>query len=106
MELVEALSESATTRLQELGYDIQTRCGDGCEGWPEQAPFDAVLVTAAIPEVPQALLDQLKPEGRLVIPLGEHDSAQELTLMQCNPQGEWERKNILPVRFVPMMGVI
>lgn len=103
VELVEQLSESAAALLQELGYQVQTRVGDGSDGWPEQAPFDAVIVTAAVPEVPPALLEQLKPDGKLLIPLGEPESAQELTLVTCN-QGEWQRKSLLPVRFVPLVG--
>lgn len=103
VELVEQLSESAAALLQELGYQVQTRVGDGSNGWPEQAPFDAVIVTAAVPEVPPALLEQLKPDGKLLIPLGEPESAQELTLVTCN-QGEWQRKSLLPVRFVPLVG--
>jgi protein-L-isoaspartate(D-aspartate) O-methyltransferase len=104
VELVEQLAESARTLLQELGYQVQTRIGDGRQGWPEQAPFDAIIVTAAISEVPPALLEQLKPDGRLIIPLGEHDSAQELTLITRNDKGRWERNPVLPVRFVPLIG--
>lgn len=104
VELFEPLAEGAKALLQELGYDVEMRCGDGCEGWPEQAPFDAILVTAATPEVPPALLDQLKPEGRLVIPLGAHGEAQELTLIRRDAQGAWQRTPILPVRFVPLIG--
>jgi protein-L-isoaspartate(D-aspartate) O-methyltransferase len=103
VESVEQLSESATALLQELGYEVQTRVGDGNEGWPEQAPFDAIIVTAAVPEVPPALLQQLKPEGRLVIPLGEHDSAQQLTLITRNETGKWEHQQVLAVRFVPLV---
>jgi protein-L-isoaspartate(D-aspartate) O-methyltransferase len=103
VESVEQLSESATAVLQELGYEVQTRIGDGNEGWPEQAPFDAIIVTAAVPEVPPALLTQLKPEGRLVIPLGEHDSAQQLTLITRNATGHWVRNEVLAVRFVPLV---
>jgi protein-L-isoaspartate(D-aspartate) O-methyltransferase len=103
VESVEQLSESATALLQELEYQVQTRIGDGNEGWPEQAPFDAIIVTAAVPEVPPSLLTQLKPEGRLVIPLGEHDSPQQLTLITRNETGKWEHKQVLAVRFVPLV---
>ena len=104
VELVEQLSESASSLLEELGYHVETRIGDGSEGWPEQAPFDAVIVTCAVPEVPPALLEQLKPEGKLLIPLGDLESPQALTLMTRNEKGEWEGKTVLPVRFVPLVG--
>lgn len=104
VELVEQLAENARTLLQELGYQVQTRTGDGCEGWPDQAPFDAIIVTAAIPEVPSALQEQLKPGGRLVIPLGEYDGAQELTLITRDSEGKWQSQPVLPVRFVPLVG--
>jgi len=103
VELVEPLAENARTLLHELGYQVQTRTGDGCQGWAEQAPFDAIIVTAAIPEVPPALLEQLKAGGRLVIPLGEYDAAQELTLITRDSQGKWQSQPVLPVRFVPLV---
>ena len=104
VELVEQLSESASALLQELGHQVQTRIGDGSQGWPEQAPFDAIIVTAAVPEVPPALLKQLKPEGRLILPLGERDGPQQLTLIKRNEKGRWEHNSVLAVRFVPLVG--
>lgn len=104
VELVEPLSERAAALLQALGYQVQTRIGDGRQGWPEQAPFDAIIVTAAVPEVPPALLEQLRAGGRLVIPLGERETSQELTLVYQEGKSRWKHKPILQVRFVPLIG--
>ena len=102
IEIVPELGREATTRLEELGYrNIHVRIGDGFVGWPEAAPFDAIVVTAAPPEIPKPLLEQLAPGGRLVIPLGE--GHQRLVLVTRTPQG-FERRTIAPVRFVPMTG--
>jgi len=102
IEIVRPLHERSKKLLEELGYrNIFTKCGDGYNGWPEHAPFDAVIVTAAPPEVPQPLVDQLKPGGRLVIPVGEF--YQELVRITKTPKG-LKRESILPVRFVPMTG--
>ncbi len=79
------------------------KIGDGYKGWPEKAPFDAIVVTAAAPRVPEALVEQLKPGGRLVIPVGEAGGAQELLLIVKTAAGKLERKSILPVRFVPLV---
>jgi protein-L-isoaspartate(D-aspartate) O-methyltransferase len=103
IELVEELARSARERLTRLGYgDVQVRHGDGYLGWPEAAPFDAIIVTAAPDTVPQPLLDQLAPGGRLVVPVGSENRVQWLTLIERSPLGELRRKVLLPVRFIPM----
>jgi protein-L-isoaspartate(D-aspartate) O-methyltransferase len=100
IEIVGALAASAQQKLSSLGYDnVNVRHGDGYQGWPEQAPFDAILVTAAPPEVPEALRRQLAVGGRLVIPVGER--FQELRVIERTPNGYVDR-SVLPVRFVPM----
>jgi protein-L-isoaspartate(D-aspartate) O-methyltransferase len=104
IEIIESLGKEAAERLRALGYNnIEIRIGDGYKGWPEKAPFDAIVVTAAAPRVPEALLEQLKPGGRLVIPVGEPGGAQDLLLIVKTAQGRLERKSILPVRFVPLV---
>ncbi len=102
IEIVEELSRSATKRLSDLGYEnVETRVGDGYRGWPEQAPFDAILVTAAPPEVPEPLVEQLKVGGKMVIPVGRR--AQELMVIEKTEAGV-RRQRSIPVRFVPMTG--
>ncbi len=103
IEIVEPLAREAAERLRRLGVrDVETRTGDGYAGWPEQAPFDAIMVTAAPRDVPQALIDQLKPGGRLVVPVGGHGMGQALLLIEKQPDGRIMRRNILAVRFVPL----
>jgi protein-L-isoaspartate(D-aspartate) O-methyltransferase len=102
IEIVEPLAREAAARLAALGYrNVTVRAGDGYRGWPERAPFDAILVTAAPPEIPRPLLDQLAMGGRLVAPVGE--ASQELVVVERTPGG-LSRRTILPVRFVPMTG--
>lgn len=101
IEIFPQLSEAADRRLRELHYSVRLRVGDGYSGWPEAAPFDAIIVTAAPARVPQPLIEQLKPGGRLVIPVGS--GHQELLLIRRTPEGV-TRESILPVRFVPMTG--
>lgn len=103
IEIVDELAENATRVLQQLDYtNITVRAGDGYAGWPEHAPFDGIIVTAAAEHLPPPLLHQLKPGGRLVIPIGEEHGYQELLLVEVNAAGEINRKSVLPVRFVPL----
>jgi protein-L-isoaspartate(D-aspartate) O-methyltransferase len=101
VEIIEPLAKRATKVLAELGYDVQVRTGDGYRGWPEEAPFDAILVTAAPDHVPEPLYEQLAPGGRLVIPVG--GQRQELMVVQKTPQGR-KTYQVAGVRFVPMRG--
>jgi protein-L-isoaspartate(D-aspartate) O-methyltransferase len=104
VEVVPQLGRSAAERLAALGYtNVEVRVGDGYAGWPEKAPFDAIVVTAAAPDVPPALVDQLKPGGRMVIPVGERWGAQDLMLVEKHADGRVEHKSVLPVRFVPLV---
>ncbi|MGH8650524.1 MAG: protein-L-isoaspartate(D-aspartate) O-methyltransferase [Burkholderiales bacterium] len=103
IEIVEPLAREAAERLKRLGYgNVVTQSGDGYRGWPEHAPFDAIMVTAAPREVPQPLIDQLKPGGRLVVPVGGQAAGQSLLLIEKQPDGRITRRNILAVRFVPL----
>jgi protein-L-isoaspartate(D-aspartate) O-methyltransferase len=104
IEIIESLGKTAAKRLEELGYgNIEVRIGDGYKGWPEKAPFDGIVVTAAAPRVPQALVDQLKPGGRLVIPVGVEGGTQYLKLLTKRADGGVDEKRVLPVRFVPLV---
>jgi len=105
IEIVAALAVLAVKRLDELGCaNVEVKAGDGSAGWPEHAPYDGIIVTAAAEHIPQPLLDQLKPGGRLVIPVGGRYDAQELLLITKDSEGVCHRKNIEPVRFVPLTG--
>lgn len=102
IEILEPLGTVAADRLKRLGYkNVTVKIGDGYQGWPDRAPFDAILVTAAPTTIPPALLEQLKAGGRLVMPVGK--SVQQLIRVTKTPQGE-EKETLLPVRFVPMTG--
>lgn len=101
IEIVEPLGERARSDLARLGYAVHVRIGDGYAGWAEHAPFDAVIVTAAPPRIPQPLIDQLKVGGRLVIPVGER--YQTLKVITRTEDSHLERE-VAPVRFVPMTG--
>ena len=101
VEVVEEFSEAASDRFAALGYDIEVRVGDGSRGWAEHAPFDAVLVTAAADQAPEALVEQLKPGGRMVIPLGGTD-IQQLTVLTRQPGGDTTVREIMPVRFTQL----
>ena len=104
IEIISSLGKQAEERLQQLGYkNIEIRIGDGYKGWPEKAPFDAIVVTAAAPRLPQALVEQLKPGGRLVIPVGASGDVQELLLITKNADGSIRQKSVLPVRFVRLV---
>jgi protein-L-isoaspartate(D-aspartate) O-methyltransferase len=103
IEILCPLAEEAAARLRELGYGrIEVRCGDGYRGWPERAPFDAIILAAAPDHVPESLVEQLAPGGRLVLPVGE--AQQELIVIEKLPDGGVRRERVLPVRFVPMTG--
>jgi protein-L-isoaspartate(D-aspartate) O-methyltransferase len=104
IELIPSLGNEARKRLEELGYgNIEVRIGDGYAGWPEKAPFDGIVVTAAAPNVPQALVDQLKPGGRMVIPVGGEAEMQFLKVLTKRADGGVDEKRVLPVRFVPLV---
>ncbi len=101
IEIVEPLAKNAEATLQRLGYEnVHVKIGDGYKGWPEAAPFDAIIVTCAPDKVPQPLVDQLKNDGRMVIPVGDR-FAQELYLLE-KKNGQLKQSATLPVRFVPM----
>jgi len=101
IEIIPELAERAAATLRELGYDqVRVRAGDGYKGWPEEAPFDAIVVTAAPDTIPPALLEQLAEGGRLVIPVGPQHGGQELILV-TKTKGKLHQRNLLPVRFVP-----
>jgi len=103
IEIVKPLGEQARTVLDGLGYkNVHTRIGDGYKGWPEAAPFDAIIVTAAPPQVPKPLLKQLAVGGKLVVPEG--NSWQDLTVYTRQRDGSFHKETVLPVRFVPMTG--
>jgi protein-L-isoaspartate(D-aspartate) O-methyltransferase len=103
VEIVEPLAREAEQNLKRLGYrNVVTRIGDGYLGWPEQAQFDAIMVTAAPREVPQALIDQLRPGGRLVVPVGSQSAGQSLLVIAKQPDGSITRRTVLAVRFVPL----
>ncbi|HEY5906845.1 MAG TPA: protein-L-isoaspartate(D-aspartate) O-methyltransferase [Vicinamibacteria bacterium] len=104
IEIVAPLAEEARARLLRLGYrNVQVRAGDGYRGWPEVAPFDAIMVTAAAPRIPEDLKRQLKDGGRLIVPVG--DDSQELVLV-TRRGARFDERRVLPVRFVPMTGEV
>jgi protein-L-isoaspartate(D-aspartate) O-methyltransferase len=103
MEIVEPLADAARERLAHLGYtNVTVRAGDGYGGWEEHAPFDLIIVAAAPERIPQPLIDQLKPDGRLVIPVGKQ--FQNLIVVHKQPDGSVRRESVIPVAFVPMTG--
>ncbi len=103
IEIVRSLADSARARLKSLEYDnIQVRFGDGYGGWPEHAPFDVIIVAAAPDHIPQPLIEQLAPGGRLVIPVGTY--SQNLMVVEKQPDGSIRKRSVAPVRFVPMTG--
>ncbi len=104
IEIVEPLTKKAEEILKKEGYkNVHCRCGDGYLGWPEEAPFDAIIVTAAPPEIPEPLIAQLKEGGRMIVPVGTW--SQELVLL-VKEKGKIDKKWLIPVRFVPMTGKI
>ncbi|HSF47935.1 MAG TPA: protein-L-isoaspartate(D-aspartate) O-methyltransferase [Burkholderiales bacterium] len=105
IEIVEPLGKQAAQRLKALGYEnITTRIGDGYQGWPSEAPFDAIMVTAAPDHVPRPLIEQLKNNGRMVLPVGGNFLSQQLVVVEKKPDGRIETRQVIPVRFVPLTG--
>jgi protein-L-isoaspartate(D-aspartate) O-methyltransferase len=105
IEIVESLGREAASRLAALGYrNVEVTIGDGFAGWPQHAPYDAIVVAAAAPAVPPALLEQLAPGGRMVIPIGAEAFGQDLVRIEKRADGSVEQRRVLPVRFVPMTG--
>ena len=105
IEIVAPLAGQAARLLEELGYDnVAVRAGDGYAGWPEQAPFDVILVTAAPERIPAPLIEQLAPGGRLVIPVGPVHAVQELRVLEKREDGSLHERVVTPVRFVPLTG--
>jgi protein-L-isoaspartate(D-aspartate) O-methyltransferase len=101
VEVVEEFAEAAKARFDILGYEIEVRVGDGTRGWPEHAPFDRILVTAAAEEPPPALIEQLEPGGRMIIPIGGHD-IQQLSVIDKTGSSEIRTREIMPVRFTEL----
>ncbi|HEY9051046.1 MAG TPA: protein-L-isoaspartate(D-aspartate) O-methyltransferase [Gammaproteobacteria bacterium] len=105
IEIIEALGKTARDRLQRLNVDrVQVSIGDGYYGWEQEAPFDAIIVTAAAGHIPPPLLKQLKPGGRMIIPVGSRFLTQQLLLITKSMSGDIRTRQILPVMFVPLMG--
>lgn len=103
IEIVEPLAAQARSRLAGLGYaNVEVRSGDGYSGWPERSPFDRIIVTAGADHIPGPLIDQLRPGGRMVIPLGRRPDAFELTIVDKDRRGKVRKRALLPVRFVPL----
>jgi protein-L-isoaspartate(D-aspartate) O-methyltransferase len=102
VEFVPELAERARVTLAELGYDnVEVRAADGYHGWPEHAPYDGIMITAAAPDVPEPLLEQLAPGGRLVLPLARGGWSQDLVVIEKREDGSIEERSVLPVAFVP-----
>ncbi len=105
IEIIDALAERAAGDLKRLGYDkVHSRAGDGYYGWEEAAPFDAIMVTAAASHIPPPLIKQLKPGGRMIIPVGGRFTVQHLVLVNKDQQNRITSRQLLPVRFVPLTG--
>jgi protein-L-isoaspartate(D-aspartate) O-methyltransferase len=104
IELIEDLGRAAAERLAQLGQrNVEVRIGDGYAGWPERAPFDGIVVTAAAPRIPLSLVAQLKPGGRMVIPVGSEGFVQYLKLVTKRTDGGADERDVIPVRFVPLV---
>ena len=105
IEIVPELAEAAARRLQELCYaHVHVKTGDGFFGWQDAAPFDAIIGTAAAGQIPQPLVEQLKGDGRMILPYGDANGLQVLVLVTKDQRGELAQRRVLPVRFVPMTG--
>lgn len=104
IELIRDLADKARARLDRLGYrNVEAHWGDGYHGWPEYAPFDGIVVTAAVYEIPQPLIDQLKPGGRIIAPVGMRSQGQDLLVLEKDEEGRIQRHKVLPVAFVPLL---
>ena len=104
IELIESLGRGAAERLAAMGYrNVEVKIGDGYAGWPEKAPYDGIVVTAAAPHVPPALVVQLKPGARMVIPVGGDGTIQYLKLVTKRADGGYDEREVIPVRFVPLV---
>lgn len=104
IEIVPELGQSAERTLKRLGYDnVTVRIGDGYQGWPEQAPYDRIILTAAPEEIPQKLVEQLKPGGRMILPVGSQRRGQDLLVLEKDQAGNVNIRQSIPVRFVPMV---
>jgi protein-L-isoaspartate(D-aspartate) O-methyltransferase len=107
LEIVPELAQAAAQTLKELGYtNVHVKAADGFFGWPEQAPFDAIIGTAAAGRIPPPLLEQLKPHGRMILPCEDADGLQYLVLITKDQSGRLSQERVLPVRFVPMTGQV
>ncbi len=105
VEIVPELAERAVANLSAAGYpQVQVRAGDGWLGWPEAAPFDGIILTAAAPLIPDLLVAQMRPGGRLLMPVGDIHDTQQLALFDKGEDGSLRRRDLLPVRFVPVTG--
>jgi protein-L-isoaspartate(D-aspartate) O-methyltransferase len=104
IELIPSLAEQAKGRLERLGYtrNVHKKQGDGYLGWPEHAPFDSILVTCGADQVPEPLFEQLKPGGKMIIPVGRDASSQVLRVIEKSPDGAQTSRDVVPVRFVPL----
>jgi protein-L-isoaspartate(D-aspartate) O-methyltransferase len=104
IEIVPELAQSAAAVLKSVGVrNVTVRCGDGYQGWTEKAPFDRIVLTAAPPEIPESLVDQLKPGGRMVAPVGDSPFSQSLVVINKLADGTVRRRSVIPVAFVPMV---
>jgi protein-L-isoaspartate(D-aspartate) O-methyltransferase len=107
IEIVEGLAKTAKERLKKLGYpNVYVKAGDGFFGWPDKAPFDSIIGTAAAKRIPEPLLEQLKPGGRMIIPTGSAWGFQYLVLITKDAKGKIHKSKVMPVRFVPMTGEV
>jgi protein-L-isoaspartate(D-aspartate) O-methyltransferase len=105
MEILPALAARADSTLSRLGYDnVHVRAGDGWTGWPEAAPFDRIIITAAAAELPVLLLQHLRPGGKMILPLGPQATMQHLVLVEKLPDGRLQTRDLMQVRFVPVTG--
>lgn len=104
IEKIPELANASNNKLRKMGLNnVEIQCGDGYNGWQEKSPFDAIIVTAAAPYIPQSLIEQLKPGGRMVLPVGEPYSHQMLVLVTKDKQGAVTKESIIPVAFVPLV---